>query len=431
MTGSWVIYTAYRFLKNRRATRGLATALLSSGGIAAGVAALIVVVSVMNGFQLGFIEDILEISSYHVRLETEDPLPDGMLVSLRDTIGVKAVVPMAETQTLIIGARDGLGSCRVRGVPADIAEMDPDFLSQLNIVEGSLDAVSPRSIVLGRELAASLAVGIGSQVSLLTLAGGALGGLTPETIPFIVTGIFECGYYQYDRSLAVVSIAAVNELTGAPISPLYGIKLDRRNSMERPIGRIGAQLQGFDYRLVSWRAFNSSFFGTLRTEKLVMMFLLGLIFLVTGFNTYHSLKRAIYEKREQIAVLRTLGARPSDVRWIFVFDGLLIGMAGGFAGLVIGLLLAGNINGVFTAIEVVVNTVIGWAARMAPSGVGSAQGVAFFSPVYFYLTEVPIRVLYIEVLGVFALGVGSSILSSFLASRRITGITPAEVLRYE
>jgi lipoprotein-releasing system permease protein len=431
VTGSWVVYTAYRFLKNRRATRGLATALLSSGGIAAGVAALIIVISVMNGFQLGFIEDILEISSYHLRLETDLPLPDGMLASLRETTGVKSIVPMAETQTLIIGTRDGLGSCRVRGVPGDIVDMDPGFVRQLNIVEGSLDASSPRSVILGRELANSLAVGPGSEISLLTLSGGALGGLTPETIAFSVTGIFECGYYQYDRSLAVVSIPAVKDLTGAPIRSLYGIKLDRRNSMERPIGRLKAQLGELDHDLVSWRTFNSSFFGTLRTEKLVMMFLLGLIFLVTGFNTYHSLKRAIYEKREQIAVLRTLGARPSEVRWIFVFDGLLIGMAGGFAGVVIGLLLAGNINQVFSVIEAVVNTAIGWGARIAPSGAGTVRGVSFFSPVYFYLTEVPIRVLYTEVLGVFVLGVASSLLSSFLASKRITGITPAEVLRYE
>ena len=161
-----------------------------------------------------------------------------------------------------------------------------------------------------------------------------------------------------------------------------------------------------------------------------MTLLLGLIFLVTGFNTYHSLKRAIFEKREQIAVLRTLGAHPGAVRGIFVFDGFFIGVAGATAGVVIGLLVAGNINGVFAIIENVLNTIIGWVSRLPSTGDGAHQ-VAFFSPVYFYLTKVPIRMVYAEVIGIFVAGVTSSLLAAYLASRRISSIQPAKVLRYE
>lgn len=428
MRFSWVLFTAAKFLKNRRATRGLATAVLSAIGVAVGVAALIVVLAVMNGFQLGFIEDILGINSYHIRIQTTEELPSDILRELENARRIQAVVKIKETQTLIHADYSNLQSCRVRGVSDDIHVRDPGFVKQLNMVAGVLDPSA--GIVLGRELAASIGAGLGSTVSLLTLVGTAPGLFSPETLDYPVVGIFECGYYQYDRSLAVVSLSAVDDLAGESDRYLYGVKLDNRNALERALAQIEDILLGFSYETDTWRDFNRSFFGALRTEKLVMILLLSLIFLVTGFNTYHSLKRAIFEKREQIAVLRTLGARPREVRWIFILNGAAIGAAGASAGILLGLLLAGNINDVFGFIETIANGVISWVSNSLMAGSRSPQ-VSFFSPVYFYLTEVPIRILYIEVAGIFAFGVYSSLAAAYLASKRISEIKPARVLRYE
>jgi lipoprotein-releasing system permease protein len=420
---SWVLVTAVRFLKNRKATRGLATALLSSAGIAAGVAALIVVLSVMNGFQLGFIDDILEISSYHIRLRSEVELSDELLIRLQEFAEVRSIVPFADSQTLVYGEFSGLEACRLRGVPDSVGQIDPGFINQLNIIEGGIDPSIPRSIVLGNELAAKLAAGPGSQVSLLTLSGSGFKSLNPETVSFTVTGIFESGYYQYDRGLAVISLQDARELSGINGGSFYGIKLQSKGSVNRAMVKMKSILGNEGISLDSWKEYNSSFFGTLRTEKLVMILLLCLIFLVTGFNTYHSLKRAIYEKREQIAVLRTLGASPKNVRRIFIIDGALIGFGGGTFGVVVGLLIAGNINTVFDFVEGVINLALRW--------IGGFQDMSFFSPVYFYLTAVPTRILFAEILGIFLAGFLSSLGAAYIASRKISEIRPSQVLRYE
>ncbi len=430
MKSVWVLFTALKFLKNRRATRGLATAILSSIGVAVGVTALIVVLAVMNGFQLGFIEDILEIQSYHIRLRSDEPLPPEAVQAVERVTRVRSVVRIEETQTLIHSEFSGLQSCRVRGVPNDINNRDPGFIEQLNIASGSLDTSIPGGIVLGRELASSIGVAVGSTVSLLTLVGTSPGMYTPESLEFVVTGVFECGYYQYDRSLAVVSLSAVADLAGQGNTCLYGVKLNNRNALERSIAQIKAALPGLSFQTHTWRDFNKSFFGALRTEKLVMILLLSLIFLVTGFNTYHSLKRAIFEKREQISVIRALGARPREVRRIFILDGAAIGITGASAGIILGLLLAGNINEVFTFIETFLNGILNWISGSIAAG-ANTPSVSFFSPVYFYLTEVPTRILLYEVAGIFAFGVYSSLAAAYLASKRISEITPARVLRYE
>ena len=302
MISRWVLFTATKFLKNRRATRGLATTILSSVGVAVGVAALIVVLAVMNGFQLGFIEDILGIHSYHIRIRTGEELTPETVSTIEEARGIRALVRIEETQTLIHGEFSNLQSCRIRGVPEDILIRDPDFVNQLNIVSGAIDPDTTNSIVLGRELASAIGAGVGSTASLLTLAGVAAGSYTPQTIDFVVTGIFECGYYQYDRSLAVVPMAATEQL-GKTDDYLYGIKLDNRNALERGSAQISNALIGTRYEIDTWRNFNRSFFSALRTEKLVMIVLLSLIFLVTGFNTYHSLKRAVFEKRDPRAFL--------------------------------------------------------------------------------------------------------------------------------
>jgi lipoprotein-releasing system permease protein len=165
-------------------------------------------------------------------------------------------------------------------------------------------------------------------------------------------------------------------------------------------------------------------------EKLVMMILLSLIFVVVGVNIFHSLKRTVYERMEEIGVLKSVGADGKAIQWIFIFEGILIGFTGAVTGILLGLLIAGNINALFRAIERITNFLLGLASSILLP-LSGGEDFAIFSPRYYYLAEVPSRVLFQEVVSVFIFAVLISSLAAYLASRRAASIKPAEVLREE
>jgi lipoprotein-releasing system permease protein len=160
-----------------------------------------------------------------------------------------------------------------------------------------------------------------------------------------------------------------------------------------------------------------------------MMLLIGLIFLVVGVNIFHSMRRAVAEKTEDIAVLKAMGAAPEELRRVFVFDGLAIGTSGAVIGLVLGLLVAVNVNEVFSIVETIINSAIGLASRV----IGSINSSNFrvFSPQYFYLLEVPVRVLFPETFFVTAAAIASAAGAAAVAANRVSRLVPAEVLRDE
>ena len=185
-------------------------------------------------------------------------------------------------------------------------------------------------------------------------------------------------------------------------------------------------------RVVSWREYNRAFFGALLMEKIVMVVLIGLIFVVVGFNIHHTLRRAVRERYEEISLLKALGAPGAAMRLVFILDGFLIGLLGGFGGLAAGLLVANNINQVFGLVEAVVNVVIWVSQRLLfPFSEAIRESFSIFSPTYFYLLEVPSRVLFPEALLIVLFGLLSSTAAALLASLRVAGIRPVEILRVE
>ena len=189
----WIFFTARRYLKERQSSRALAASFLSTAGIAVGVLTLVVVMGVMNGFQLGFIEDILEIRSYDVRISglSEAEIAD-LTALIEDVRGVKAVVPFLETQTLARGRFGSFEAVEVRGLPRDAAERDPGLLEQIKIYDGDFSLKG--GLVLGRELARALGVHIGDSVTLAALSGGGYAGLVPASHEIPVTGLFRAGF---------------------------------------------------------------------------------------------------------------------------------------------------------------------------------------------------------------------------------------------
>lgn len=434
MKKSWSLFVASRYFQAKRRARGFAPALLSVVGIAAGVMTLISVLGVMNGFQVGFIEDILEISSFHLRIQTEGNEDYRRMANeLTSLEGVSSSLPFRETQTMVSSEFSGLEPCLIRAVPEEIAFLDPGLMRQLNILEGGIWEEGEQGLVIGLELANILGVAVGDTVSLITLSGVEFGRADPRNVSFTVAGVFKSGYYEFDRGLGFIPFGAVPDMASGEKGPVIGIKLDNRFRDRRGIELIQSSVASIeDEEITSWREFNSSFFGALRMEKLSMMILIGLIFIVVGGNIYHSLKRSVFEKIEDISLLKSIGASTKSVQNIFIFEGVLIGFTGGVGGTFLGLLISYNINTVFRLFEILSNGILSIVRRIAsPIVAAGLDEVSIFSPRHYYMNEVPVKLPFQEVLLICMFAIVSSVVAAFIASRKISKIKPSEVLRYE
>ncbi len=433
----FVLFIGLRYFKAKRKSSGLASSLLSMIGVGVGVMALTSVLGVMNGFQLGFIESILEISSYHLQIKVGEGAKKERFAELENLRGIQSVISFTESQAIAEGKYVRQRGCRVRGLPVDILKRDPGFRNSLEITEGVFDLGPPNSIVIGAELARHLGLTVGEKIVLTALAGDSSGKLAPAKESFIISALFRSGYYEYDLGLAFVSSETAQNYFWPEKESLFtlGIKLEDRFQLkeaeESIIAAIG-EAPGSGYRLVTWRDYNRAFFGALRMEKIIMMLLIGLIFIVVGFNIYHTLKRTVRERYEEIALLKAIGAPADTIKNIFILDGFLIGCLGSGVGMALGLLIAGNINEVFSIVEKLMNLFLGvievlFAALYRP-GIGE---FSIFSPAYFYLIEVPSRVLFHEALLILLLGLLSATMAAYFASQRVADIKPVQVLQYE
>jgi lipoprotein-releasing system permease protein len=331
----------------------------------------------------------------------------------------------------------------LRGLPPDALERDLSLAAKLEIEDGFFDLDYPNAIVLGAELARHLSVRVGDQVTMLSISGGFSSSDDEEedgNLQYTVTGIFRCAYYEYDLGWAYININKAAELAPEGSLPILEIKLKDRWQDRRSMDSINALLEKTaliegDERpvVISWRDYNRAFFGALRTEKLMMFILVGLIFIVVGLNIFQAQRRTVLERREEIGLLRALGASELSVRLIFVWDGLIIGLAGAGLGLVLGLFVAFHIPVFFSFLETIVNFFIG-AANGIASLFGNDPGAeefAVFSPQVFYIKEIPSRIIPREVILIFLFGFLSALVAAWFASLKVSRTRPAEVLRYE
>jgi lipoprotein-releasing system permease protein len=437
----WIGFVAGRYVSRGRGNSP--SPLLSILGIGTGVLALIVILAVMNGFQQGFIESILEISSYHLRLES---FPPENMKALGDRIralpALKAAVPFREFQGLIQGRREGQQAAVIRGLPPDALEIDAAMGEKIEFEAGAFDIRGDRSILLGSELARRLSVRLGDTITLFSITGlfsGAAGagpdpaeddGALAET--FTITGIFRTGYYEYDLSWAFINLESAGKISGADI--VFGLKLKDRWQDRRALALVSEMFRGDPAppRISSWRDYNRAFFGALRTEKIFMFLLVGLIFIVVGLNIFQAQRRAVLERREEIGLMRAVGAAGTAVRLIFVWDGAIIGFTGAASGLCLGLLFAFHIPAFFTFLEGLVNFFIAIANFfLGIFGAAETGSFAFFSPAVFYIKEIPSRVFPHEVFLICMFGFLSALLAAWFASGKAARTEPAEVLRDE
>ncbi|MHC6201703.1 ABC transporter permease [Breznakiellaceae bacterium SP9] len=442
----WIGFVATRYVLRARKTSP--APVFSVLGIITGVLALTVIIAVMNGFQMGFIESILEISSYHVRIEEDSEdgsINNGFIEDIRALPGIVAAVPFRELQGILQGEQGGQQGAVIRGLPDNIADFDAGFTRLLDFEAGSLNIRGERSIILGRELARRLYTQVGEELSLVTIAGFFSGDdedaeEIADDLLFTVTGIFRSGFYEYDMGWGFINIDTAAALAGDGEKEFLGIKLanqyDDTRALQRIKGLWDEKYQGrgvAEPTLSSWRNYNRAFFGALRTEKLMMLVLVGLIFIVVGLNIFQSQRKNILERREEIGLMRALGASSWAVRLIFIWDGFIIGLVGAGVGMGIGLLIANHIPQFFSVLEGIVNVFIGAINAVSGffTGNESAQKFAVFAPKIFYIKEIPSRVIPLEVFLIFMFGFLSSLFAAFLASSKVSRTRPAEVLHDE
>jgi lipoprotein-releasing system permease protein len=444
----WIVFVAFRYIR-KKAGRSQTSSVLPVLGIAVGVLALTVIIAVMNGFQLGFIESILEVSSYHIRIDNFPAASSGVLERIEQVEGVSAVSPFREVKGLLRRNAEGRGGRPIlavlRALPDDVLSKDEGLASKIEIMRGQFNLTEKNAILLGTEAAARLGARTGDKIEFISIAGilPAVNSLTPAAagaLPtdgaesvFVIAGLFNTGFYEYDASWAFVNIDAAADYSDSEYFTV-GIKLRNRWNLDAPLERINAVVKeaGLDneaaLRVSTWRDYNQAFFGALRTEKLMMFVLVGLIFIVVALNIFQGQRRIVLEKKDEICLLRSVGAGELDIRGVFLFNGLLIGLAGSAAGMIPALLIATHIKQFFTFIETLVNFALNIAAF-----VSGANGEYFsvFSPAVFYIKEIPSRVIPGEVALIFLFGLLSASVSAWAASKKVSSIRPMEVTRYE
>ncbi len=406
------LFVGLRYLRAKRRTRFVSfITLISLLGIALGVAALIVILSVMNGFE-GELRSRLLSMSAHGSVSLPGPVDDwrALAALVEAEPGVVAAAPVVSMEGML-AAGGALEAVLVQGIdPAAETRLSGDTI---NMVEGRLDALTPggRGIILGRLLAYDIGARLGDGVVLLIPRPVGDGTMEPALERFVMRGVFEAGLQELDEGLALVNIsdaAGVLDLGDA----VDAVRFRAKDVMAAPA--IAAQIRSRidDAQTSDWTIENESYFRAIRLEKMMMSLLLSLIIGVAAFNIVASLVMVVTDKTTDIAVLRTLGMQPGGVVRVFFVQGAVIGWAGVLIGVVLGVLLALNVPTLVPVLE-------------------RALGFQIMPGDVYYVTRIPSELDWghVAIIAIAALVLTS--LATLYPARRAALVNPAAALRYE
>jgi lipoprotein-releasing system permease protein len=409
------LFIGLRYTRAKRRNHFISfISLTSMLGIALGVAALITVLSVMNGFQNELRTRILGVAA-HVEISG----PGDMLSDWQAVAKVAAADPRVAGTAPYVNAQGMLtydGAVRgaiIRGILPEREEQVAAFASHMK--SGSLTALKPGEygIVLGAELARALAVIVGDKVTLIAPQGEVTpAGIVPRLKQFRVVGIFEIGMFEYDSGLALIDLQDAQTLYRMR-DQVSGVRLRLHDLYQAP--QVAADLLprlGADAYVTDWTRSHVNFFRAVQMEKNVMFIILLLIVAVAAFNIVSTLVMAVTDKQPDIAILRTLGAAPSGIMAVFIVQGALIGVIGTLIGVGGGVLLALNIHVVVPFIERLFH-------------------VHFLAKDVYYISELPSQLEWRDVITIAAVSFVLSLLATLYPSWRASRVNPAEALRYE
>jgi lipoprotein-releasing system permease protein len=409
------LFVGLRYTRAKRRNHFISfISLVSMIGIALGIAALITVMSVMNGFEREVRARILGVASHIQILGLEGGLADWRKAAIeaRTRPEVVASAPFVQAQGLLSSGQQVRGVI-VRGIVPEMEEKVADLGAHMR--GGRLADLQPGEfgIVLGSDLARALRVQVGERVTLIAPQGQATpAGLVPRLKQFRVAGIFNVGHYEYDSGLALVRMedAQVLYRMGGNVS---GVRLRLANLFDAPrVARELGRVVTADAYVSDWTQQNANYFRAIQIEKRMMFIILTLIIAVAAFNLVSTLVMVVTDKHPDIAILRTLGASPASIMKIFMVQGSLIGVVGTALGVLGGVLLSLNIDVVVPAVE-------------------RAFNFQILSREVYYISELPSQLLWRDVWTVAVVALALAFLATLYPSWRAARVNPAEALRYE
>ena len=412
-TFEWMIGLRYTRAKRRNRFVSFISAT-SIIGITLGVTALIVVISVMNGFQDELRERILGMTAHVTVSQHGGSLSDWPSVVKRvdENPAVQAAAPYIQSEGML-SAGSAVSGAIIRGIRPALEMPVTDIGAHMQ--QGALDDLEAGGfgIVLGAALARSLGVGVGDKLMLISadVAVTPVGGMLRQR-RFTVAGIFEVGMYEYDRGTAMIHLADAQALfrSGESVS---GVRLKLDDIFAAPaVARDLNHRLGPPYVAQDWTRSNSNFFRAIQIERTVMFIILSLIVAVAAFNIVSTLVMLVTDKQGDIAILRTLGASPGSIMMIFIITGVVIGLVGTLVGVGVGVLIAENIDVIVPWIE-------------------NAVGIQFMPADVYYISEVPSRLDWSDVGMIGLMAFALSFVATLYPAWRASRVQPAQALRYE
>ena len=408
----WMI--AGRYLRARRKEGFISViAGFSFLGIMLGVATLIIVMAVMNGFRHDLFAKIMGLNGHVIVQKIAEPFDDyaAMADRIGKVPGVETAMPVIEGQVMVSSSTQALGGL-VRGVrEGDLKSLK---LVSGNVRAGTLDGFDAQTgIAMGVGLANSLHVGLGDMVTLITPRGAPTPfGTAPRSKAYQITSIFELGMSEYDRMMMFMPLAEAQKYfaKGKEVDVIEVVVNQPEN-----VGQYRDAVKAAGGPTISvsdWRQRNETFFNVLSVERNVMFIILSLIVLVAALNIISGLMMLVKDKGRDIAILRTMGATKGAVMRIFLITGASIGIVGTLAGLVIGVVFCWNIDAIKNAVS--------WIS-----------GTTVFDPSVYYLTKLPAEINPHETGGIVLMALALSVLATIYPSWKASRLDPVEALRYE
>ena len=421
---SFELFISLRHLKSKRAQKFISlNTWISIGGVALGVMALIVVIAVMSGFGKDLRDKILGTNSHIVVTNiTRSGMDDfeSVLKKVMQSDGVKAAAPFILNQVMLTFGSKSSGVV-VRGVDPEREAMVSDL--EKNLIQGEIGMLKRRkknkadpghdNIILGKELSQKLGVQVGDAISMVSPASRLTPmGLIPKIKLFKVVGLFESGMFEYDSSLAFISVQAAQRFFSmkGKVSGIE-IRVEDIDSADQ-IAEILQENLGFPYYVRDWMRMNKNLFSALRLEKIVMFIILILIILVAAFNIVSTLFMVVMEKTKEIAILKSMGASRTSIMKIFSFQGLIIGLLGTLIGCIGGFTIVPNLNEIVGFIE-------------------SIFGITAFPSDVYYLDKLPSEIQYLDSFLIIIFSILICFLASLYPAWRASQMDPVDGLRYE
>ena len=415
MRNPYELYAGLRYTRAKRRNHFISfISLASMFGIAIGVTALITVLSVMNGFERELRTRILGMASHATISALRGGLSDWPVVAQLAARNpqIEGLAPYIEGEGMLKQGAD-LSGTLLRGILPEEEAKVSEIVYHMKVGKlGDLVAGEYR-IVIGKELATALAVEPGDKVDLMIpQASVTPAGVLPRFRRFTVAGVFEVGMYEFDRGLVLIHLADAQSLYRMG-DQVTGVRLKLHDLFQAPqVSReLAGQLPGI-YYVSDWTRQHANYFRAVRTEKMVMFIILSLIVGVAAFNIVSTLVMVVQDKQADIAILRTLGAKPGSIMAIFMVQGSVIGIFGTILGVVGGVTLALNVPVLVPLLE-------------------QLMGQQFLAPDVYYISDLPSELKWSDVSRIASLSLALGLLSTLYPAWRASRTQPAEALRYE